>query len=74
MATRNPIENPVRTSACSCVQVNMMTRLSEVAVRVRLNDFNGGIGIDDWHDVSVSNLARPHSIVIDFEYAIRPWR
>jgi len=34
----------------------MMARLSQVTIRVRLNDFNGGIGIDDWHDVSVSNF------------------
>jgi hypothetical protein len=52
----------------------MMTRLSQVTVRVRHNDFHGGIGIDDWHDVSVSDSARPHSIVIAFKYAIRPWR
>jgi hypothetical protein len=52
----------------------MMTRRSGVTVLVRLNDFDGGIRIDDWHDVSVSNLARPHSIVVVFEYSIRPWR
>ena len=71
MATRNPIEMPVRARARACVQVDMVTRFPLVPVLVRLDDFDGGIWIDYWHDVSVSNSARPHSIVIDFEYSPR---
>ena len=35
MATRNPIEKPVRASACSCVQVKMVTRAVRRAVTRR---------------------------------------
>ena len=69
MATRNPIEMPVRARARACVQVDMVTRFPLVPVLVRLDDFDGDIWIDYWHDVSVSNSARPHSIFIDIECA-----
>ena len=69
MTTRNPIEMPVRARARACVQVDMVTRFPLVPVLVRFDDFDGGIWIDYWRDVSVSNSARPHSILIDFEYA-----
>ena len=41
MATRNPIEMPVRARARACVQVDMVTRFPLVPVLVRLDDFGG---------------------------------
>jgi len=43
MATRNPIEMPVRAHARACVQVDMVTRFP--LVLVRLDDFDGDIWI-----------------------------
>jgi hypothetical protein len=39
MATRNPIEMPVRARARACVQVDMVTRFPLVPVLVRLLSF-----------------------------------
>jgi len=35
---------------------------------------DGGIWIDYWYDVSVSNSARSHSIRMDLDHSPRPWR
>ncbi len=45
MATRNPIEMPVRARARACVQVDMVTRFPLVPVLVRLDDFARGVNL-----------------------------